>query len=127
MSLLQHHGAMPHAGTVRGFRVIRPLSRSLLWILLLLSAAFPLSAYSQFTHEEVIDLLWAGAIRSVLLAHYPGASDAELKRAHAYAYGGCLIQDIGYYPFGKGLFSDLAHYVRTGDFVVSMLRNAGNV
>jgi hypothetical protein len=34
------------------------------------------------------------------------------------------IQDLGYYPFGKTLFSDLTHYVRSGDFIVALLRDA---
>jgi hypothetical protein len=28
---------------------------------------------------------------------------------------------MGYYPFGSRQFSDLAHYVRSGDFVHEML------
>jgi hypothetical protein len=89
--------------------------------------SLPAHAYSQLTHEELIDLLWADSIRPLLVARYPQASEAALRRAHAYSYGGCLIQDIGYYPFGKGFFSDLAHYVRSGDFVGRMLRDARNV
>ena len=85
------------------------------------------SGYATFTHEELIDLAWNDSIRPVLLEKYPGTTDAALREAHAYAYGGCLIQDLGYYPFGKELFSDLAHYVRSGDFVVSLLKNARNV
>ena len=66
-------------------------------------------------------------MRQLLLERYPKATERDLTRAHAYAYGGCLIQDLGYYPFGKRFFSDLAHYVRTGDFVSAMLRNAQNI
>ena len=58
-------------------------------------------AYSILTHEELIDLAWNGSIRPLLLARFPGATDAQLVEAHAYAYGGCAIQDMGYYPFGK--------------------------
>jgi hypothetical protein len=85
------------------------------------------SGYATFTHQELIDLAWNDSIRPVLLERYPGATNAALQEAHAYAYGGCLIQDLGYYPFGKELFSDLAHYVRSGDFVLSLLRNARDV
>ena len=85
------------------------------------------SGYATFTHEELIDLAWNDSIRPILLERYPGTTDAGLEEAHAYGYGGCLIQDLGYYPFGKELFSDLAHYVRSGDFVLSLLRNARNV
>src|ERR1700751_1704221 len=81
-------------------------------------------AYSVLTHEELIDLAWNDSIRPLLLARFPGATEDELRDAHAYAYGGCAIQDMGYYPFGKRFFSNLTHYVRTGDFVTWLLRNA---
>ncbi len=84
-------------------------------------------AYSVLTHEQLIDLAWKDSIRPLLLSRYPHASEAELEVAHAYAYGGSAIQDMGYYPFGKEFFSDLTHYVRTGDFVASLFRNANNV
>ena len=84
-------------------------------------------AYSEFTHEELIDLAWNPSIRPLLLQRYPHTTPAELWRAHGFAYGGCLIQDLGYYPFGKKLFSDLTHYVRSGDFVLALLRSARNV
>jgi hypothetical protein len=80
--------------------------------------------YSVQTHEELIDLAWKQSIRPILLKHYPTLTEAQLQRAHAYAYGGCAIQDFGYYPFGNVFFSDLTHYVRAGDFVLSLLRNA---
>jgi zinc dependent phospholipase C len=79
------------------------------------------SGYSVLTHEEIVDLLWGEQIKPLLLQKYPGASEDDLRKAHAYAYGGCLIQDMGYYPFGNRLFSDLVHYVRSGDFVVALL------
>jgi hypothetical protein len=83
-------------------------------------------AYSLLTHEELIDLTWQDSIVPLLLARYPGLTPAQLKEARAFAYGGCVVQDIGYYPFGDQLFSDLTHYVRSGDFVVSLFRNAHN-
>jgi hypothetical protein len=82
------------------------------------------NAYSVLTHEELIDLAWSDSIRPLLLARFPGATDHQLVVAHSYAYGGCAVQDMGYYPFGKRFFSNLTHYVRTGDFVSWMLRNA---
>ena len=82
------------------------------------------SAYSVLTHEELIDLAWNESIRSLLLARFPGMSEEQLREAHAYAYGGSAIQDMGYYPFGKKFFSNLTHYVRAGDFVVWLLQNA---
>src|SRR5271166_517925 len=87
-------------------------------LILLLALAPALSAYSVLTHEEIIDLLWKQQIVPVLKARFPNATDEELLKAHAYAYSGSVIQDIGYYPFGDETFSDFTHYVRTGDFVV---------
>lgn len=82
------------------------------------------AAYSLLTHEQLIDLAWQHSIVPLLLSHYPGLSAAQLNEARAYAYGGCVIQDIGYYPFGDPSFSDLTHYVRSGDFVINLFRNA---
>ncbi len=82
------------------------------------------TAYSVLTHEEVVDLLWRDTIQPLLLKRFPGASPDDLKRAHAFAYGGSLVQDMGYYPFGNKYFSDLTHYVRSGDFVVNMIHEA---
>lgn len=85
------------------------------------------SAYSVLTHEEIIDLLWDQQIKPLLLARFPNATPEDLKTAHGYAYGGSVIQDIGYYPFGNETFSDFAHYVRTGDFVQALIRDSQNV
>ena len=49
---------------------------------------------------------------------------ADLSRARAFAYGGSVIQDLGYYPFGNHLFTNLVHYVRSGDFVDALVRDA---
>lgn len=103
------------------------LRRSLAAILLValsLLAARPAHAYSVLTHEQIIDLLWRDELRPLLQARFPAATEADLREAHAYAYGGSLIQDIGYYPFGSHFFSDLVHYVRSGDFVLNMLSEA---
>jgi hypothetical protein len=78
------------------------------------------------THEQLIDLTWKDSIVPLLLSRYPTLTPAQLEHARAYAYGGCVIQDIGYYPFGDASFSNLTHYVRSGDFVVNLFRNAGN-
>jgi hypothetical protein len=78
-------------------------------------------AYSVLTHEEIVDLLWSGEIRPLLLKRYPGLSEDQIREAHAYAYGGAVIQDLGYYPFGSTEFSNLVHYVRSGDFVRELL------
>ena len=80
--------------------------------------------YSVQTHQELIDLAWKQSIRPILLKQYPTLTEAQLQEAHAYAYGGSAIQDFGYYPFGNAFFSNLTHYVRSGDFVISLLRDA---
>jgi hypothetical protein len=84
-------------------------------------------AYSVLTHEFIIDFLWKDQITPALLSKFPDTTPYELKEAHAYAYGGSVIQDLGYYPFGREYFSDLSHYARTGDFVVNLLAEASNV
>jgi hypothetical protein len=71
-----------------------------------------------------VDLLWKDDIQPLLLQRFPQASPEDLKKAHAFAYGGSLIQDMGYYPFGNKYFSDLTHYVRSGDFIVNMIHEA---
>src|SRR5512142_1571744 len=83
-------------------------------------------AYSVLTHEEIVDLLWSDEIRTLLLKRYPGLSEDQIREAHAYAYGGAVIQDLGYYPFGNREFSDLVHYVRSGDFVRELLLKSQN-
>ncbi len=85
-----------------------------------------MAAYSTLTHEQLIDLTWKRSIVPLLLSRYPTLTPAQLEHARAYAYGGCVIQDIGYYPLGDRFYSDLTHYVRSGDFVVNLFRNAGN-
>jgi hypothetical protein len=84
-------------------------------------------AFSFLTHETIIDVTWDSGIKPVLLAKYPNTTEKEFEIAHAFAYGGCVIQDAGYYPFGHPPFSDLAHYVRTGDFITNLIRQAHNV
>src|ERR1700684_849018 len=96
-------------------------------LLIVLLCSGPSSAYSVLTHEEIVDLLWGDEIRPLLLNRYPGLSDDQIKEAHAYAYGGAVIQDLGYYPFGNKEFSNLVHYVRTGDFVRELLLESQDV
>jgi Zinc dependent phospholipase C len=85
------------------------------------------SAYSVLTHEAIVDSVWDTTFKPLLLHRYPRATEEQLREAHAYAYGGSIIQDMGYYPFGSKFFSDLVHYVRSGDFVVTMLRDAADL
>jgi hypothetical protein len=91
---------------------------------ILLLTCTPAVPYSVQTHQELIDLAWKQSIRPLLLRRFPTLTEAQLQEAHGYAYGGCAIQDFGYYPFGNKFFSDLTHYVRSGDFVLSLLHNA---
>ena len=107
---------------------MRNITKSLMALLLVVCSLSRVCAgYSVLTHEEFIDLLWPDQIKLLLLQKYPGASEDDLRKAHAYAYGGCLIQDMGYYPFGNRLFSDLVHYVRSGDFVIALLEEATDI
>lgn len=78
-------------------------------------------AYSVLTHEEIVDLVWTDDLRPLLLKRFPALTEEQLKEAHGYAYGGAVIQDLGYYPFGSVEFSNLVHYVRSGDFVRELL------
>jgi hypothetical protein len=96
-------------------------------VLLGLTAPRPAAAYSVLAHEANIDALWDGTIAPMLLARFPEVSGEQIQEARGYAYGGCVIQDLGYYPFGSRFFSNLLHYVRTGDFIVALIRDAQNV
>src|SRR5580658_6008278 len=78
-------------------------------------------AYSVLTHEEIVDLVWTTQLSPLLLKRFPALTEDQLKLAHSYAYGGAVIQDLGYYPFGSVEFSNLVHYVRSGDFVRELL------
>ncbi len=106
------------------FRLVR-------WICaLVLTVCFlhvPGNSYSVLTHEEIIDLLWKDQIVPLLKQRFPNATPDDLRDAHAYAYGGSLVQDMGYYPFGNKYFSDLVHYVRSGDFVEALLQESSNL
>ena len=107
---------------------MKPSSRAAVGVSLVLSlwlASTKLAAgYSVLTHEAIIDAAWDVSIRPLLLQRFPHATPEELKMAHAYAYGGAIIQDLGYYPHGSHFFSDLTHYCRTGDFILALLRDS---
>lgn len=98
-----------------------PLFRAAVLLLVMLVCNGNLFAYSVLTHEEIVDLLWTSEIRPLLLQRFPGLTEDQIREAHAYAYGGSVIQDLGYYPFGDKKFSNLAHYVRSGDFVHELI------
>jgi hypothetical protein len=82
------------------------------------------AAYAVLAHEAIIDSAWDTNMRPLLLKRFPDATPEQLKEAHGYAYGGAIIQDMGYYPHGSFFFSDLTHYVRSGDFVLALLRDS---
>lgn len=81
-------------------------------------------AYGLLTHHLLIDQAWKTVIVPILLDRFPSLTTEQLREAHAYAYGGCVVQDFGYYPFANAFFSDLTHYVRTGDFVQKLFQHA---
>jgi Zinc dependent phospholipase C len=95
--------------------------RLILGLLLVMSYAGDCSGYSVLTHEAIIDAAWKDGIQPLLLSRFPTATPDQLLLAHGYAYGGAIIQDMGYYPFGSQFFSDLTHYVRSGDFVLALI------
>ena len=82
------------------------------------------NAYSVLTHEAIIDASWKVSIEPLLLKKYPSSTPEQLLEAHSYAYGGAIIPDIGYYPFGSKLFTNLVHNVRSGDFTVALIEEA---
>jgi hypothetical protein len=102
----------------------RALALATMWVLFLAIGSGPASAYSVLTHEEIVDLLWTDSIKPLLLKRFPDSTEDQITAAHAYAYGGAVIQDLGYYPFGSVEFSDLSHYVRSGDFVIALLEQS---
>ncbi len=97
-----------------------PIRAGAIFLVVLLCASSSF-AYSVLTHEEIVDLVWTTDLRPLLLKRFPTLTEDQLKEAHSYAYGGAVIQDLGYYPFGSVEFSNLLHYVRSGDFVREML------
>ncbi len=99
----------------------------ILGFFLLLGSLCSSSAYSVLSHEQIVDLVWKDDLLPLIKARYPAATADDLKRAHAFAYGGSLIQDMGYYPFGNKYFSDLTHYVRSGDFIVNLVNEANTL
>ena len=122
----------------KSFRVVtsrgkgrRPTQLSLVYfsavLLLLWMLPQATDAYSFLTHEDLVDVAWHGSIRPALLARFPKTTAAQLREARSYAYGGTTIQDMGYYPFGHQLFSNLTHYVRSGEFANNLIRDSRNV
>src|SRR6202521_5227163 len=103
--------------TGKAFAIIVALAMSLGW-------PSEAAAYAVLAHEAIIDSAWDTSMRPLLLKRFPDATAEQLKEAHGYAYGGAIIQDMGYYPHGSFFFSDLVHYVRSGDFVQALIRDS---
>src|SRR5512140_2425343 len=99
-------------------------TRAVRVVALLLLSTSVFYGYSVLTHEAIVDSLWDASIQKMLLERFPLSTPEEIEDAHAYVYGGCLIQDMGDYPFSSKLFSDLTHYVRSGDFVIALIRES---
>ena len=107
------------------YRVLASVGRIVIClIVILLALPSPVHAYAVLSHEAIIDAVWETHIKPLLIKKFPGATEEDLSRAQAYAYGGAIIQDMGYYPYGSPFFSDLTHYIRSGDFILTLLRKA---
>jgi hypothetical protein len=108
-------------------RAMRRRGRVIIALLLICVLPNVSLGYSVLTHEAIIDSMWERDITPVLRKKFPRATAEELREAHAYAYGGAIIQDMGYYPFGSRFYSDLTHYARSGEFIEALLRDAHDV
>src|SRR3954462_8048129 len=108
-------------------RSMKCLRHSIAAMACIIVFSLPGAAYSVLTHEQIVDLAWEDHLRPMLLQRFPHATAEDVRHAHAFAYGGSLVQDMGYYPFGKKYFSDLLHYVRTGDFVSALLSESNDI
>jgi hypothetical protein len=110
-----------------GSIMIRTLVRNILRVVASLTLTLSITqacySYSVLTHEAIVDMAWSDSIKPLLLKRFPATTNQQLLEAHAYAYGGAIIQDMGYYPFGSALFTNLTHYVRSGDFVMIWKRS----
>lgn len=104
-----------------------PLRKALVIVVMMLFFALPSRAYSILAHEAIIDASWKSDLLPLIRQKYPNLTEPEVKMAHSYAYGGAMVADMGYMPFGNGFFTDLLHYVRSGDFVQALIRDAQNV
>ncbi|MES2279152.1 MAG: zinc dependent phospholipase C family protein [Bacteroidota bacterium] len=108
-------------------KLIYQCKQYLITLLFCLVFVAPTRSFSILAHEAIIDAGWTSHIKPLLLKKYPLATPEELEKAHAYAYGGCLVADMGYMPFGCPYFTNLLHYVRSGDFIMQLLNDAQNL
>jgi hypothetical protein len=104
-----------------------PIKYSILVTAILFFQATACFGYSVLTHEAIVDANWNAVLLPLIKEKFPAATNEELKNAHAFAYGGCVMPDLGYYPFGSRLFTNLIHYVRGGDFVENLFNEASNI
>jgi len=119
-----------HIPSYTGIMVRMLISARLIVVCLLavgLAWPAPVRAYAVLSHEAIIDAAWETHIKPLLLKKFPQATEEDMSRAQAYAYGGAIIQDMGYYPYGKPFFSDLTHYIRSGDFIQALLRDSKDI
>ncbi len=89
--------------------------------------SFSAKALGVFTHEAIIDAAWDNSILPLLKKRFPASTEDDIKDAHAYAYGGAVAPDMGYYPSGSERFTNLVHYVRSGDMVNALLKEASTL
>src|SRR6202047_1917812 len=113
-------------GHIRGIFSVRTVAM-IMTLVLAVGCPSESEAYAVLAHEAIVDSVWDTNIRPLLLKRFPAATATEIKEAHGYAYGGAIIQDLGYYPHGSFFFSDLTHYVRSGDFVLALLRDSKDI
>lgn len=105
----------------------RSVLKYLLVTAMLTFAGLSSKAYSILAHEAIIDATWKTALVPLLKQKYPDATREQMLMAHSYAYGGAIVADMGYMPFGNGFFTDLVHYVRSGDFVQALIADSQNL
>ncbi len=102
-------------------KLARKITLSMAALGLLLTLTGTTFGYSVLTHQAIIDSTWDDQIKPLLLKRFPAATAEQLREAHANAYGGAISQDMGYYPFGSKFYTDLTHYVRSGDFIEALI------
>jgi hypothetical protein len=115
----------PNRIMIRWFSTFRAAVCCIIALMLVWPA--PAGAYAVLSHEAIIDAVWETHIKPLILKKFPQATEEQLSEAQAYAYGGAIIQDMGYYPYGSPFFSDLTHYIRSGDFIQALLRDAKDI
>src|SRR5215203_3025131 len=101
--------------------MMRVVGCFLILISLLLAQPTHSAAFSVLAHQAVVDRSWDATLTPEIRRRFPGT---DLKRARAFAYGGSHVADLGYFPLGSKLFTELLHYVRTGDFVTNLIASA---